>query len=234
MTLICGLDGCKGGWVAVSKDLETGRITWRLCLTALDLFIREPAPQVIAIDIPIGLPDRGARGCDGKARKLLGPGRASSVFTAPIRPVLEAVDYPDACRIRSEIDGKKMSLQAYAILCKIKEVDEAIRQNPGLRNRVHEVHPEVCFYYLAGKDAMRNNKKGPPGRKERIDKLQPIFDHWLQDALAQRHRLESGEDDVLDAFAALWTAERIVTGKSFTLPSDPPIDSCGLRMEIVV
>jgi predicted RNase H-like nuclease len=233
MTLICGVDGCKGGWVAITKNLGNGRISWRLCLTARDIFYPKIQPQVIAIDIPIGLPESGARCCDKKARRLLGPGHGSSVFPAPLRAVLEVDNYADACRIRSSIDGKKMSRQAYNILCKIKEVDETLRLDPELQTRVHEVHPEVCFYHLAGRHPMQHNKKRVAGRVERIELLKPHFDHWLGDALAQHRQLESGEDDILDALAALWTAERIMNGTSVTLPPDSPTDSCGLRMEIV-
>jgi predicted RNase H-like nuclease len=40
-------------------------------------------------------------------------------------------------------------------------------------------------------------------------------------------------NDLLDAFAAPWTAERIARGKAETLPPVPPRDPVGLRMEIV-
>ncbi len=68
--------------------------------------------EVIAIDIPIGLPETGPRECDVLARRLLGRARASSVFPAPIRAVLGAKDYQQACAIRHKIEGKKMSKQA--------------------------------------------------------------------------------------------------------------------------
>lgn len=234
MSLICGADGCPGGWVAITHDLNSGVISWQLYRTATELFYKEPTPRIIAIDIPIGLTETGPRLCDKEARKILGPGRLGSVFTAPIRPVLAAVDYRDDCRIRLEVDGKKMSWQAYNILHKIKEVDQVLRLNPRLQSRVREVHPEVCFYHLAGGQAMQSNKKGAQGRAERIACLAPFFGETLQQALAQHRQLESGPDDVLDAFAALWTAGRIAAGHALTLPSEPPKDSCSLRMEIVV
>ena len=37
----------------------------------------------------------------------------------------------------------------------------------------------------------------------------------------------------LDAFAALWSSERVAVGKALLLPAAPPVDSCGLRMEMV-
>lgn len=217
----------------ISKDLETDDIIWRLCRTAKDIFYPEPTPQVIAIDIPIGLPDRGARACDLAARKLLGKGRASSVFTAPIRPVLAATNYLEACRIRFQAEGKKMSWQAWNITRNIKEVDRLLRKDPAFQDRVHEVHPEVCFYFLNGEKPLAHNKKSDDGYKERLKLLAPLFGQWLSEALKYRTQLASASDDVLDAFAALWTAERFWMKKSQTIPPDPPIDGFGLRMEIV-
>jgi predicted RNase H-like nuclease len=233
MRLVCGVDGCISGWVVISKDIDTGAISWRLCKTTRAIVEIEPEPLVIAIDIPIGLPDRGPRACDHAARKLLGPGRASSVFPAPIRPVLSAGSYGEAGQIRLQIEGKKMSRQSWLITRKIREVDDLLRQDLSLQARVHEVHPEICFYFLAGKRPLRNRKKSIEGQSERIALLEPIFDHWLADALAQRKHLASAVDDVLDAFAALWTAERIWMGISQSIPADPPVDAFGLRMVII-
>ncbi len=43
----------------------------------------------------------------------------------------------------------------------------------------------------------------------------------------------AGTNDILDAFAALWTAERILRGQAQTLPDAVVRDEVGLRMEIV-
>ncbi len=219
--------------MVISKDLDSGSICWRVCSTAHELAYSEPRPQVIAVDIPIRLPERGPRACDLEARRLLGPGRASSVFPAPIRPVLAATSYENACQIRFQVEGKKLSIQAWAIVRKIKEVDEILRHDSELSPRVREVHPEVSFYYLAGRRPLRHSKKKRAGQKERYELLQPQFDEWLRTALAERAGLASAEDDVLDAFVALWTAERIATGVATTIPSAPPRDGFGLRMEMV-
>ncbi|MBN2007975.1 DUF429 domain-containing protein [candidate division KSB1 bacterium] len=234
MRIIRGADGCKGGWIAITKNIDTGDITWQLCKNARELIYQEPEPRIIAVDIPIGLPEQGPRMCDQAARKLLGTPRASSVFPAPIRPVLAARSYVDACHIRYQIEGKKVSQQAWHIISKIKDMDECLRQQPESQSRVHEVHPEVCFCFMADQHAMRLNKKSHAGREERITLLEPIFGECIAAALAERHQLASGADDVLDAFAALWTAERILSGISQTIPPEPPVDDCGLYMEIVV
>ena len=41
------------------------------------------------------------------------------------------------------------------------------------------------------------------------------------------------DDDILDAFAALWTAGRAARGEAHTVPSVPSRDSHGLPMEMV-
>jgi len=233
MHMICGADGCRAGWVVISKDLDSGSISWRLCSTMHELAYDQPIPEIIALDIPIGLPKTGPRACDLEARRLLGPGRASSVFPAPIRSVLRATGYHDACDIRFKAEGKKLSLQAWAIVPKIQEVDALLCQDSELRARVREVHPEVSFYFLAGKRPLQHGKKSRIGREERRKLLEPVFGQWLQAALTERGRLASTEDDVLDAFVALWTAERIASGVSQTIPSAPPRDTFGLLMEIV-
>jgi predicted RNase H-like nuclease len=233
MGVVSGADGCRAGWVVVTRDLATGAVTWRLGHTVQELFYDGPAPQIMALDIPIGLPERGPRACDLEARQLLGRPRASSVFPAPPRPVLAARSYEEACAIRSCIEGKKLSLQAWAIVEKIRQVDAALRADPGLRTRVREVHPEVSFYFLNGGRPLPHGKKSQAGREERSQLLGAVLGPWLQAALSERRSLESAEDDILDAFVALWTAERIAAGLARTIPAVPPTDNCGLRMEIV-
>jgi predicted RNase H-like nuclease len=123
--------------------------------------------------------------------------------------------------------------QAWGILPKIIEIAARLRQDSQLNKRLHEVHPEICFYFLAGQRVLQYNKKNPLGHAERYRLLEPFFGQRLADALAERHMLGSARDDVLDAFAALWTAERIFLGMSQTIPSVPPKDSFGLNMEMV-
>ena len=233
MTTICGVDGCKAGWVAISKDLDSDRISWSVHSTFQKVALANPSLQVIAIDIPIGLPERGARQCDLQARRRLGPPRSSSVFPAPIRPVLTAESADEASAIRYGVEAKKMSRQAFAILPKIRQVDAALRGDPELRRRVREIHPEVCFYFLAGGRPMHHSKKTVLGRAERKALLTPVFGDSVSEALEHRKILESAMDDVLDAFAALWTAERIVNGGCEIIPAIPLLDAFGLRMEMV-
>lgn len=234
MTSVCGVDGCTAGWIAVFRDLDTGAVSWQLFGSARELFALAATSVATGIDIPIGLPERGPRACDREARRLLGRGRGSSVFPAPIRPVLAAPTYEEACAVRFEIEQKKLSRQLWNIVPKIREVDAALRAEPALQATIHEVHPEVSFYALAGERPMAHNKKARAGRDERLAVLEAVFGRLPASALGDRRALGSHTDDILDAFAVLWTAERIAAGTARTIPATPPTDSRGLRMEIVV
>lgn len=226
-----GADGCKRGWICLLRD-QSGQTVPRLFETAESLMDQDPRPAVLAIDIPIGLPEIGPRLCDLEARKRLGP-RASSVFPAPIRPLLEAAAWEEACLIRQRIEGKRISRQTWAIVSKIAEVDRALREKPARRGWVREVHPEVCFWAWRG-EPMPHAKKHALGRAARLDLVEKHFGRAaFHDVRVRYRKAEAADDDLLDAFAALWTAERIVQGKSAILPQYPPLDSHGLRMEIV-
>ena len=101
---------------------------------------------MIAIDIPIGLPDTGRRRADLLVRKDVGP-RWASVFMTPVRPALEACNYESANAFSLRLAGEGISRQAFALQPKILQVDRWVRQT---RHRVVEVHPEASFAQLAG------------------------------------------------------------------------------------
>ncbi len=110
--LAIGVDGCPAGWFFVALEASgTMRCGVVRALQELVLDVREPAR--LFVDIPIGLPDGpGGRECDQLARRELGP-RRSSVFPAPARAVLDAVDYEDAKRRSRTATGKGLSKQAW-------------------------------------------------------------------------------------------------------------------------
>src|SRR5258708_19972073 len=113
--MICGVDGCKKGWMAIFQDLASGKITWACFPTAQDLFFCEQQPQVIAIDIPIGLPDFSPRACDHEARQTLGRGRASSVFAVPLRSIIAASTFRRACQLKITSGVPKTSNPPFSI-----------------------------------------------------------------------------------------------------------------------
>jgi predicted RNase H-like nuclease len=116
---------------------------------------------------------------------------------------------------------------------KIRDVDLAMTAHPTLQSRIREVHPEVSFWAWAGRP-MRHRKTRRAGREERIRVVEGYFGAGAFGAVRELYPVRDvGHDDILDAFAALWSAERILTGEAQTLPQRPPVDPRGLRMEIV-
>src|SRR5688572_8218076 len=234
MAVVAGIDGCPAGWLCLTKDLSTGVVQARILASIADLLSLDPRPEVVMVDVPIGLTAAGPRKCDLEVRSFLKAPRASSVFPAPIRPTLVATTYAQACQIGEAADGRKLSQQAWAILPKIREVDAFLRSDPMVNQWVREVHPEVCFWAWNGSKAMAHRKKSSSGRAERESLVKPLYGAAYTAAQSRLPRGQYGNDDLLDAFAALWTAERVVAGKALVLPVTPPVDSCGLRMEMVV
>ncbi|HEV8715800.1 MAG TPA: DUF429 domain-containing protein [Candidatus Binatia bacterium] len=234
MSWVAGVDGCRAGWVAVlaqqqRQDPQNHYV--RLCARFAEVLSLSPQPAVIAVDIPIGLldtPQPGGRECDRQARRLLGR-RASSVFTPPTRALLAATCY-------EQVRSHGLSIQAFGILPKIREVDQLM--TPALQIRVHEAHPELAFRFLAG-GPMQHNKKTLAGREERLRALEQAsggrfsgIREAFENTLKTCKRSQIVPDDLLDAYILAWLALRIVDRQANRVPCDPPVDHKGLRMEI--
>lgn len=230
-----GVDGCRSGWFFVGKS--KGRTTLGVVAELSELVNTSPDNPVILIDVPIGLRDSegSPRDCDRLARRLLGRGRGSSVFPAPLRAVLNADDYESAVRQSRHLSGKGLSKQAYAIVPKIREVDELLSGCEKARGMVREIHPELCFWAYARARPMVNRKKSRAGFEERMGVLETVLPDAgaiAESALSRYKRNEVARDDIADALVALATAlsaPRVLR----TLPSKPPRDSHGLPMEMV-
>lgn len=231
--LIGGVDGCRAGWLLLVEDTENGKsISATVLPTSESLFKCIADLKVVTIDIPIGLTEREPRTCDTTARQLLGP-RASSVFPAPVRAALAAGDYLDACRLSGAACGKRLSQQAFAILPRIRDVDVLLRQMQAPQSRIREVHPEVCFYFLAQGRPMRFAKKEKEGLEERLALLKPHFPGAFEHIRSGFSRRDVADDDIADALVALWTARRVLRGEARQVPDSPPKDIHGLTMEMV-
>jgi predicted RNase H-like nuclease len=231
--LLAGVDGCKSGWLCVFKDTLTGAVSGRVINRISDLLDVDLSPDIAMIDIPIGLPDSGSREPDLAARAYLGSPRASSVFPCPIRPVLKSKSYEDACSIGLQTDGRKLSKQSWAILPKIKEVDDFLSADITRQRWLREVHPEVCFAVWNGGAAMVEGKKTLQGQEARRALVESIYGNSLRSMIQSPFGRGFAMDDLLDAFAALWTCERVVEGRARTFPLNPKKDSVGLVMEMI-
>lgn len=229
MAVIAGIDGCPSAWFAILLDTETKSTKFEI-VNDLSDFYGEHKPIVVAIDIPIGLTDSGPRKCDLEARKIL-KGRSSCVFPAPIRPALNGSDRTTAHSISVSVHGKGVPAQAFGIYPKILEVDTLMTETPKLQNVLFEVHPELSFFAWNSDQVIQHPKKTILGASHRLALAQEAFG---QDAFEKPRsmfrRSKVANDDILDAYAALWTAGRILKGEAKHCPAEEIRDSHGIRM----
>jgi predicted RNase H-like nuclease len=231
MTPVVGVDGCPGGWIAVRWG-ET--VSHHLCARFEDVLALDAA--VVAVDIPIGLPQRSGRLTEAEARSRLGK-RRSSVFSVPSRMAVMCTEYRQSCNanLANSDPPRMISQQIFHIFPKMREVD--VLMTPVLQARVHEVHPEVCFWAMNGEMPLAHAKKfkgrpHPSGIELRKSLLMQAGFPLGGLPPATYRRAEVGADDLIDACACAWSARRILEGRAVTFPADPPRDARGLRMAI--
>ena len=205
MTQIAGVDGCPKGWIAIV--LNDGRfVRAEFSPTFAELLSALADAQIIAVDIPIGLPDGpDPRAADIEARKLLGR-RRSSVFATPTRVVLKVSSYSEANRISKQRFARGISTQSYALRKKIFEVDVCAAED----DRIYEVHPEVCFTQMNG-EPLTHSKKSWHGQATRL-RLLANAGITIPDDLGDVGKIPP--DDIIDAAAAAWSAGRIANGNA--------------------
>lgn len=237
---VLGIDGCPMGWVVVSHPVDRpDQATIEIADNFADILKIGADAAMIAIDMPIGLPDRigpGGRGCDVAARKVLGQ-RQSAVFAMPSRAAVMCDDYRAACDIalNTSEPPRKISKQAFNLFPKIREVD--CLMTPARQDRIVETHPEVAFWSLNGRVPLDTAKKiksrpNPDGLAARRKLLHGAG--YAKQFLEAQHfkRSIAGTDDVLDAVVNASAATRILSGTGVRFPEAPDKDSKGLRMEI--
>lgn len=227
---VAGVDGCRGAW-AVATAVFEGADRAEPTTLAIELVddlapliaeVRTGAVAAMAIDMPIGLLEDRPRPCDIEARKVLGP-RRSTVFPAPVRATLAAVDYDDACRLSRAASGKALSKQTYNLLAAIRRLDELVE--PDDAETIVEAHPECAFARLAG--APLDSKHEAAGRAERHRLLATA----LGDPFAALDRGEVPPIDLLDATVLTITARHVVAGTAIRLGGD--VDTTGRRAQVV-
>lgn len=236
---LAGLDGCRAGWIAVFVRPEGDEARVAVIPHFSNVTNTQPAPALIAVDIPIGLPERtgiGGRAAENAVRPLLGA-RQSSVFSVPSRQAVYAADYVQAraTALATSDPPRKVSKQLFNIGPKIREVDAALRADAAIASRIFEVHPEVAFWRLNGERPLTEPKK--------------VKSRPYEPGLALRRRLLIGaglprimvesepprgaaRDDFLDALACAAIARRIHAGIAEPFPKSPPRDAYGLPMAI--
>jgi len=199
---VAGVDLAGGGLAVVVLE-ENSVVEAFRCETFADALLVDA--QVVAVDVPIGIPDAGERAADRSARRFVGP-RAASVFATPIRPVLEAQTYAEARGVASELTGKSISAQAYGLRDRILELDEYAHDD----ERVIEVHPEVSFRELAHRPLLSKH------RTDGLAERRALLEQAGIEVPASVPRI--AEPDLLDAIVAAWSARRYALGEAVALP----------------
>jgi predicted RNase H-like nuclease len=222
-SFVVGIDGTAVGWVAVA--LRSGAFDAAVAACEFGTLVsRFPHAHVVAVDMPIGIPERGVREADVAARRVLRGARCSSVFVVPPRAVLEADDYAAALRRCEPMGAPGVSRQAFGLRRRIFEVDEVAATMPHLV----EVHPEVSFHALnwGPLGASKHSSNGWHERRHLLARAGIHIPGELPEARG------AGPDDVVDAAVAAWTALRVYRKTAGTLPVGPPIDGRGRPVAI--
>jgi predicted RNase H-like nuclease len=216
-----GLDGYRRGWVAVRIDGRKREIDF---LDRIERIL-DLSFERAAVDIPIGLPHKGNRGCDQAARDLLVHNR-SRVFLGARRWILDCASLGEA-NVRARALGQAgVSAQLFCLSAKIAEADALVRKAG--QKRIRETHPELVFWRLNGCEPLAGKKTahGHAARRALLERNGfRDLDAWLE------RRLGTGAkpDDVLDACACAIAARD--DGHRVPL-KDVRVDDEGLRMEI--
>jgi predicted RNase H-like nuclease len=236
---LAGIDGCPAGWIVAFARADLSEVRVRLVPRFIDVPTAPEAPAVIAIDVPIGLPERagyGGRAAENAVRPLLGD-RQSSVFSVPSRAAIAAQDYRESCGIAlaTSEPPRQVSKQLFMLAPKIREVDAALRAEVTLSQRVFEVHPEVAFWRLNGDVVLSEPKKlkSRPYEPGLALRRRLLIRAGLPAATVEASPPKgAGPDDLIDALACVAIAHRIYAGLARPFPDPPEHDAFGLRMAI--
>lgn len=247
MHSLAGVDGCRGGWIAAVGDSD-GPVSIFVRPHFADIAQMLCPNATIAVDMPIGLPER--LGPEGRAperlvRPLLGS-RQSSVFAVPARCAIyagvtprlsdERERYRHACAVaRSASEpARAVSKQAFNLFPRIVELDRYLRRRTE-GSAVHEAHPEVAFWAMNGDRALDEPKKvrgtpWPAGIALRRELLRAAG--LPTAAIDAAPPPGAAIDDLLDALATLVVARDIAAGRGRVFPDPPGQDGCGLPIGI--
>jgi predicted RNase H-like nuclease len=235
MSRVHGVDGCSAGWAVVSVNAE-GAPEPTLSL-ARDLAQLVASGQVVAVDIPVGLPERvtgPGRAAEQAIRPHLGA-RQSSVFSMPARAAVYAGSFEEACRLALATSDppRKVSRQGFHLFPKVRELDGLLCAEN--QRSIFEVHAEMAFWRLNCEAPMPTAKrvKGVPTREGLGERITLLERHgfpagWFDKPRPQGLPLV----DVVDAAAIALIARRCAAGIARPFPDPPDVDARGLRIAI--
>ncbi|QSS97016.1 DUF429 domain-containing protein [Psychroflexus sp. ALD_RP9] len=225
------VDGCKGGWCIIGKI--NAKFIYEVSEKLEDFLKNHPEIEFVFIDIPIGLSSANFnRTIDQNLRRKL-KGKTSSVFSPPCREALNKSAYREANQTNKEITGKGLSIQAYNISSKIKEVDQLILSKK-FNCEYFEVHPELCFKYLNSGNVVLSKKSTIEGVEERLNLISKInlqYVEIFQSLKSNYPRKVLKQDDILDSLAIICCLHK--TDRIRFIPTDQKFDSQKLRLSII-
>ena len=122
---VVGVSGRGSGWTVVA--LENGSFAGATSVSTFGqvLEVAEEA-ACVAVDLPLGLVDRGERDCDILLREFLGPSRSGVLVAAP-RPALLAPTYAEANAECLRRAGFRMTKRLWSLKPKILEIEKTLR-----------------------------------------------------------------------------------------------------------
>lgn len=233
---VAGVDGCKGGWVVAFREPPNRAARVVVVPSFADVLEATASAGIVAVDVPMGLleaAEPGGRQCDHLARAALGRGRASSVFSPPVRAALPASSYTQALILNRESSPFRLgvSKQCFHLFPKMLEVDVQLTRQRQMR--IREAHPELSFQWLNQGRPLIGSKHSRAGRTQRQLLLQSAGFPRLQSIRWNRGSSSVlAPHDVLDAMVLCWTAARIAAGRARALPRRADRDARGLAMQI--
>jgi len=116
---------------------------------------------------------------------------------------------------------------------RICEVHTYMQTHPGAAHFLFEVHPQLSFLELEGREPAARQVGRKLRLRDRLSYLCDVYpDATLCDALTAGPRTGASRVDILDAFAMLWSAKRIATNRAERLPSIAVYDARGFDMAI--
>jgi predicted RNase H-like nuclease len=242
-TWLAGVDGCPAGWIAAfirpSGELGEPRVFSQFA----DILHAHERPSIIAVDVPIGLPEYGGRTAEKVVRPLLGKLKRS-VFPIPSRRAVFAelgpfatqlaryAAHQRACDVAAATSSpsRRITIQAFGLFPKIRELDGLLRKNALLKDRIFETHPELVFRHINDEQPLEERKKDTIGLVRRRQLL--IRCGFRASIVESDPPKGAALDDLLDALGCAFVAQRLATGLARPFPDPPERDQFNLPMAI--
>ena len=100
---------------------------------------------------------------------------------------------------------------SWSLYPRILDVDNELQKNRKLQNKTFEIHPELSLRALNDGQTIVESKRNSTGETVRRLLIENYFESGAFNEIRNNHYLKDvANHDINDAFAALWTAERVI------------------------